>query len=157
MKQWIILSAVLSALCLLTSCRCCWEKKGAEPGGISDDERADALWKKIDGYKEWKGYPGWEGWQESDSVHGDFVKIYVNQVDETFPAGSIVVKEGFSKKDDSTLRAITVMERIDGYDEELADWLSVRYNESGKVTMINSKCARCHDDADGGDLIFLND
>jgi hypothetical protein len=156
MKSKILfLSGVLALFFVLIGCQS--DKTHDTETGMTDDKRAEALWGKIQGYEKWPSYPGWEGWQESDSVHGDYVKVYVNKADPEFPNGSIVVKEGFKKKDRETLRAITVMERIDGYDKNMADWLSVRFNQAGKVTKINGACVRCHRDAEGDDLIFIND
>ena len=153
MKKTIV---ALSGLFVLSACKSP-DAPPAHSSGPTDEQLAAELWNSIQGYDNWDHFPGWDGWQESDSVHGNWVMTFVNTTDTNFPPGSIIVKEGFKKKDPETLRAITVMQRIEGYSEETGDWLNVRFDQGGNVTKINSSCVRCHEDAAGGDFVFLND
>jgi len=117
----------------------------------------------MQGYQDWGQYSGFGGTQKGESVHGDFVRVYANDValaDEGQPGyGSILVKEGFDSEDRSTLRAITVMERIEGYDPDSHDWFFARYDKQGNLTSSGqvAKCSDCHFDAGGDDFLFVND
>lgn len=134
------------------------QKQSEEVG--SPTFKAKELWSEIDGFKSWPSPQGWEGYQESDSVHGDYVKNYINTVAQNnikeIPVGSILVKEGYSDENDDSLRAITVMKKV-ANNNSLESWFSVRFNKNGKPTKINSGCMKCHGDAEGEDFIFIND
>lgn len=128
---------------------------------LTDDQRAATLWEKIRGFKTWSNPPGFEDLTEGDSVHGDYVRIYANATAiadmANLPTGSIVVKEGFHD-DQGDLKAITVMERIDGFSEDSGNWFFSRFDTAGNASKINStSCIRCHRKADDGDFSFAND
>lgn len=132
-------------------------------GTAEDQSTATSLWQRMQGYQDWGQYSGFGGTQEGRSVHGKFVRVYANDqalADEGQPGyGSILVKEGFDSADRSTLRGITVMERIAGYDPDSHDWFFARYDKQGKLTDSGkvAKCADCHFDAGGDDFLFVND
>lgn len=151
-------SLLLAALVGATFVAC------ASLGSPEDQSEAEGLWDRISGYQSWGQAPGFEGVQPSKSVHGDFVRVYVNDVvaaDLASPGfGSILVKEGFDKADASKLKALTVMERIEGYDPENDDWFWARYKPDGTLTDSGqvSNCIKCHRaDAEDFDYVFVND
>ncbi|MGD1979834.1 MAG: cytochrome P460 family protein [Akkermansiaceae bacterium] len=128
---------------------------------MTDDQRAAALWQKIQGFNTWSSPPGLEGLVEGDSVHGDYVRFYANGIAlagmRSLPNGSIVVKEGFHD-DQGDLKAITVMEKVDGFSEDSGDWFFSRFDRVGNASKVNSNsCIRCHRKADDGDFSFAND
>ena len=132
-------------------------------GSTEDEAMGDNLWEAVQGYQSWSSPEGWEGFQESASIHGDYVKIYLNSVmaqdPANPPAGSIVVKEGFGEEEKSSLRAITVMQRVEGYGADAGGWFYSRYSPTGSMTHSGTPgmCTECHKKADGGDFLFFND
>jgi len=75
-----------------------------------------------------KFYPG-------KSPHGAFIKTHLNRAaagrQKEFPAGSVIVKENYSK--DKKLKAVTVMVKSKGFDPEHKDWWYAKYMPNGKV------------------------
>lgn len=153
------------------------KKNGMKPpfGGQEDVSRAADLWKAMKEYRSWKSYPGLEGWQDGMSPHGKFLKYYINDIAAGNPGspadGYVIVKENYGAKDEAKFGAITVMKKIKGYDPDNADWFWVKYDPKGNV-MKNPKgmflagrvakgksmgCIACHSNADGNDLLFIND
>ena len=117
----------------------------------------------MSGYRQWASFEGHEGIQPGKNPHEKFVRTFINSTAAANPSnpgyGSIIVKEGFRKDDESTLVSTTVMQKIEGYDPDNEDWFWARYDakknltDSGKVAF----CSDCHFDADGDDFVFLND
>lgn len=120
---------------------------------------------EIDGYQSWDTFPGFEEWEIGTSVHGDYVKYFVNTTAKNnlkgLPDGSIIVKEGYSNSKE--LKAVTVMKRIEGFDPEAGDWFWARYTPDGSLTHAGGRaggtasCVDCHSKADGNDYSFAND
>jgi len=135
----------------------------ASLGTPEDQAMGNALWTTIQGYHDWDSPPDWEGFQPSKSPHGKFVKVYVNSTLasnlDAPPAGSIVVKEGFSKEDQDSIKAITVMQKVEGYGADAGGWFYSRYSPSGKMTHAGTPgmCADCHASAGGDDFLYIND
>lgn len=144
-------------------------------GGSKDLERAESLWRTMRNYRSWASYPGLEGWQDGKSPHGKHLKYYINTTAARNPAapgnGAIIVKENYMARDPKSMGAITVMQKIRGYDPEDSDWFWVKYDPKGGV-MTNPKgmklagrvakgmpqgCIACHSNAGGGDFLFIND
>ena len=79
---------------------------------------------------------------------------------DELPYGSIVIKENYSPE--KKLGAITVMERIKGYNPEAGDWFWVKYSGEGEVLTAEMKgkevplagkvpgCIGCHAASSGG-------
>jgi len=129
---------------------------------LTDEQRASKLWGKIQGFKNWSSPEGFKGLVESDTVHGDFVRVYANSTAfgnlKNLLNGSIVVKEGFDDEEGADLNAITVMEKIGGFSGNSGDWFFSRFDAAGKPSKINSNsCIRCHRKADNNDFSFIND
>lgn len=156
MHSKTLLTAISAAFAItLFSC--------ASLGSPEEEAMGNDLWQAIDGYQDWPSPPGWEGYQESASVHGKYVKIYMNDVlaqDLANPAhGSIVVKEGFGKQEEGSIKAITVMQKVDGYGADSGGWFYSRYSPSGKMSHAGTPgmCTDCHYNAAGGDFLYVND
>ena len=144
-------------------------------GGPADMGRASSLWSAMSGYRSWATYPGKEGWQDGKSPHGKYLKYYINSVAASNPGtpgnGAIIVKENYMARASGSLGAITVMQKIQGYDPEDGDWFWVKFDPKGNV-MKNPKgmslagrvakgmpqgCIACHGNAAGNDFLFVND
>lgn len=132
-------------------------------GTPEDQAEAGSLWDDMSGYREWPQFSGHEGMQPGKSPHGKFIQTFLNPTGAKNPArpgyGAIIVKENFSRNDPGSLDALTVMQRIEGYDPENEDWFWARYTPDGKLTHSGqvAMCANCHFDAGGDDYVFLND
>ncbi len=146
---------------LLTACATA-SKDGdtASNFGSLDDQEAVALWEDIQSFESWSQYEGWEGIVASESVHGDFVQIWLNDLalealvnNQTVPDGGILVKQTFNDADGTDLKDITVMKKIEGYNLEAGDWFWGQYLEDGTVQTSGSPsmCTGCH--ASGNDYI----
>ena len=133
----------------------------ASPGTPKDQEHSVALWKSMQGYQDWAQFEDFEGIVDGDTVHGDYVKVWVNDIGAADPAGlpygTIIVKEGYDDEAGTDLNAITVMHRIEGYHPEKGDWYYVRYAKDGKASDSGQVgfCIKCHDNVD--DYVYFND
>ncbi len=142
-------------------------------GGAEDMDRASSLWSRMANYRNWSSPVGLEGFQKGRSPHGKYLKYYVNGIARSNPnaPGAIVVKENYMAKMSDSLGAITVMEKIPGYDAENKDWFWVKYMKDGSVAKngkqmslagrvakgMSKGCIACHGNAGGGDYLFIND
>lgn len=138
----------------------CGEKETDTAEALGADPASEALWSEIQGFDTWSQYPGWEGVVASESVHGDFVSIWLNdsamsavQAGETVPDGGILVKQTFVDAEGSELKDITVMKKVDGFDPDGSDWYWGQYLEDGSVENAGNPamCTGCH--ASGDDYI----
>lgn len=147
--------AALVGISALTAC--------TSLGTEEDQAEAGSLWQLMAGYQDWSYFDGHEGLMKGASPHGKYVRSFINApgaANQSTPAyGTIIVKENYSKNDLSSLAGLTVMQRIEGYDEENDDWFWARYTPRGKLTHSGKVafCSDCHFDADGDDFVFLND
>jgi hypothetical protein len=126
---------------------------------------AEALWSyltKADPYTKWKFWPDHEGMQPGNAPHGPNHKVFVNSLALESPgvpmqSGAIQVKESYSKKE--KLKAITVMYKINGYNQEGGDWFWVRYSPAGKVGASGKlkSCIGCHESAAENDYVFVHE
>lgn len=131
-------------------------------GGDDDDDdavedpdvvEAEALLADVeaDDYHSFDRMTGWEvaHVEASTPFHGDFIDIYVNDILKTavdgdgppFPDGSIVVKEGFTTSDATTLFAIAIMEK------QGTEWFYAEYSPDGEVEdagIDTAECLECH-------------
>ena len=131
----------------------------------------DRFWKYLQQaqYRNWAPLPGVSGdAYDGNSPHGDKVRLYANRTaaagEGKFPTGSILILEGF----DSTgtkLRAVTVMQRKEGFAPDAGDWHWTKYETDGTVSAIKGvraigkvgMCTECHRSAGGSDFVFAND
>ena len=87
-----------------------------------DEEMAVDLWDEINGYETWTSPENFTGIQESNSVHGNYVQIWLNEISSEFfrdtttgeimPSGSIVIKEAYTDEQGKNNTGITVMKKI---------------------------------------------
>lgn len=123
------------------------------------DTTAPGLWSHLQevGYRDaWRLYPDKGELYEGTEPHGILLTTYLNgpahqamqKGAASLPTGAVVVKENF--KPDSTLAAITVMYKHEGYDPEHNDWFWVKYLPDGSVANDGAaagrvaSCIGCH-------------
>jgi hypothetical protein len=128
------------------------------------DTTAAGLWSHLESadYSSWPMWPGKGELYEGTEPHGMLLTTYVNQsgLDAitngagAMPAGAVVVKENYMP--DSTLAAITIMYKSEGYNPEYNDWFWVKrladgtVEASGRVAM----CQGCHAQAAANDYLI---
>jgi hypothetical protein len=118
---------------------------------------------KTKPYSSWSFWPGKEGIYPGQSPHGEYLKLYANDIAinaakagmKTMPNGVILVKENYGK-DQTTLMAITPMYKFKGYNPEAGDWFWGKYGPDGKVMAAGkvNGCIQCHEDVKDNDWIF---
>jgi hypothetical protein len=129
-------------------------------GDDQDPQGAVELWDKIhaEKYQTWKRAPGYETRKPTNAPHSDEVDIFVNatmdqaltQFAETYPEGSLIVKDGYSGSDHSLVAA---MEKRAGT-WYWAEWDS---DSGGQATYSGAPaiCTDCH--SSGRDFVrFMN-
>jgi len=97
--------------------------------------------------------------------HGAYLKLYGNQMaieaaseahDKPMPDGAILIMEDYDK-DKETLKSVTVMYKVRGYNPAEGDWFWGRYAPDGRV-MDSGKvesCIECHRTQDWHDYRFM--
>ena len=108
-----------------------------------DEEIAVGVWDEINGYESWTQPGNFSGIQESNSVHGNYVQIWLNEISSEFlhdttageimPSGSIIIKEAYSNILGENTTGITVMKKITDYDPTHNDWFWVSYKFNGSL------------------------
>ncbi|MEM9456014.1 MAG: cytochrome P460 family protein [Myxococcota bacterium] len=147
-------------------------------GGQEDVDLANELWMTIGGatqdYANWAQITGLEGVVDSAAPHADYAEIYINDVaeaDDTFPDGSILVKENVTDEMGENIDAVTIMVRRDGYEPSAGDWFWAKYLPDGTLDMNangvplagrvglggDMGCIPCHSGAMDDDFVFSND
>ncbi len=157
---------VLFILLILFSC----ERKAAEPvltplkeAGID----GEVLWDRITTESDYRNYGEWPahaGLRPGQSPHGVWHRVYGNRTllealpadDATAPEGSIIVKENFDNN--KTLRSITVMAKVNGYDPDNRDWFWAMFESDGTVLAEGSPggCISCHEGMRSNDFVIIN-
>ena len=127
---------------------------------------AGELWNFItetSPYKEWAYWPDFEGFQPGKSPHGAILKVFVdehgidniaNSMNSSMDYGVVVVKENYMP--DTTLAALTVMYKVEGFNPEVGDWFWAKYNPDGTVAAAGTPagCIGCHGGVAGNDYLF---
>ena len=115
---------------------------------------ADSLWTYIietDPYREWAVWPGYEELVKGAS-HSVWLRTYANEIaiegareGGMLPYGSIIVKDNFAE-DRETLKVVSPMHRVEGFNPEGGDWFWVNYGGEGKVMAAGKvkACIDCH-------------
>ena len=139
----------------------CGEKETDTAGDVAlEDAAAVELWSEVQGFEGWNQYEGWEGIVPSESVHGDFVQIWLNDeamtaisAGDAIPDGAILLKETFNDAEGTDLKDITVMKKVAGYNADGSDWYWAQYLEDGSVQTSGAPtmCTGCH--ASGDDYV----
>lgn len=121
------------------------------------DTTAEALWAHLqrESYQSWALWPGKERRYKGQEPHGALLTTYVNGLAHDglthgaaqMAPGAIVVKENYGPGDQ--LMAITVMQKVQGYDPQHRDWFWAKYLPDGKVDAAGrvAACYQCHDGA----------
>lgn len=177
-------SAMVGCFLAITVAACAGEggqagEEDAAPGETSGSETmaataapdttAAALWSHMEeaSYREsWQLWPDKGELYEGGEPHGMLLTTYLNSPAydavsgeaTALPAGAIVVKENYMP--DSTLAAVTVMYKAEGYDAEHNDWFWVKYDPDGSVANDGKAagrvpgCIKCHGGAADNDYIM---
>lgn len=124
------------------------------------------LWTYIsetETYTEWKHWPGYDGIYPGQSPHGAYLKMYVNTAayqalekgELPLPPGSIIVKENYGR-DKETLKAVTPMFKVPGYNPDGGDWFWAKYGADGSVKASGKvkSCMDCHSAKRDHDWLF---
>jgi hypothetical protein len=129
----------------------------AAASATAPDTTGEALWARLEreNYQSWSLWPGKEKLYKGQEPHGALLTTYVNQLAQDaltngaarMAPGAIIVKENYGP--DSTLMAITVMEKVQGYDPPHQDWFWAKYQPGGKVEAAGrlDMCSQCHQGA----------
>lgn len=132
------------------------------------DTTVDAVWSHLEeeNYAEsWDFWPGRSPLYEGTEPHGALLSTYLNDVASDglaavrgpaggeLPYGSIVVKENYMP--DSTLAAVTVMYKTEGYDAEHGDWWWMKRLADGTIEASGRVpgCIQCHSQAASHDYL----
>jgi len=158
MKVRIILYCIFIAVIFATTASIRAEKKMPPPD-------AQKIWNymdEIEPYTDWNYFPGHQGFLESSSPHGSYVRIFVNspaysalKKGAELPENSLIVKENFAE-DKKTLKSITPMYKVKGYYPEKGNWFWAKYSPAGKALSAGKVdgCISCHDSKQENDWIF---
>ncbi len=105
----------------------------------------------LEGYEDWDQLDDWTGIQPGESVHGDYVEIWLNseafetiqdQTSADMPVGALLAKQGWDEADGTSARNFTVMYKVD------ADygWFWASWSSDGEVLMAGQPdaCTGCH-------------
>ncbi len=149
----------------------------AEAKGPTNVEMAGDLWDKIQGenYRStWKMWPGKTAFYKGTHPHGALLTTYVTDSAYSaikdkkgaIPNGGILIKENYMPN--KKLGAITVMQKIKGYNPEKGDWFWVKFAPDGtpmtmekdgmKMTLAGKVpgCIGCHSGQAANDFIFTS-
>ncbi len=132
-----------------------------------DEEIAVGVWDEINGYESWTQPEIFSGIQESNSVHGNYVQIWLNEISSEFlhdttageimPSGSIIIKEAYSNILGENTTGITVMKKITDYDPTHNDWFWVNYKFNGSLAGKNGAEEFCYScQHSGKDYVLFN-
>ncbi len=124
-----------------------------------------AVWQYLEAadYKaNWVLWPGKGELYVGQEPHGALLTTYLNRAAQqavtgkagAMPAGAIIVKENYMP--DSTLAAVTVMYKVEGYYPAHHDWFWLKRLPDGKIEVEGrgAACIACHSAQAGNDYIF---
>jgi hypothetical protein len=126
---------------------------------------AASLWNYItkeSPYAQWSFWPDHQGMQPGRAPHGPLHKVYVNDralnsSGTPVQYGSIQVKENYDK--DKTLKALSVMYKVKGYNPEGGDWFWAQYGLDGSIKKEGKPagCVGCHGARADNDFILVHE
>jgi hypothetical protein len=129
------------------------------------DTTGAAVWSYLEAadYRaNWELWPGKGELYAGQEPHGALLTTYVNPAAHeaatsmagSMPAGAIVVKENYMP--DSTLAAITIMYKVEGYDPANNNWYWVKRLADGTIEVEGrgAGCIGCHAAQKSNDYIF---
>lgn len=144
-------------------------EQGRSAQDVRPDTTATGLWsylQEVDYREDWALYPGKGELYEGQEPHGMLLTTYVNDrardaisgTADRLPDGAVVIKENY--RPDSTLAAVTVMYKREGYDPEHNNWYWAKYlpdgsvDNSGKAAGRVPGCIDCHGGMSDNDYIM---
>ena len=126
---------------------------------------AGKLWTymtETNPYQGWGYWPGYAGIYPGKSPHGKYLKLFANPIalkaareGKPMPDGAILLKENYGG-DKKTLKAVTPMYKVKGYNPEGGDWFWVKYGPNGKIEAAGQPkgCVDCHMTVKDKDWVF---
>ncbi len=134
---------------------------------LNKDEISGArLWERISSdsdYSTYSFWPGHEGISPGQAPHGVYHRIYINGdlldalpiESRIAPMGTIIVKENMNR--DEEVQKITVMAKVDGYNNEGGNWFWAAYSPEGEVLAEGTPkgCVSCHVGMKSNDYIIV--
>ncbi len=160
-----ILLVILISIIFLS---CSKESEVLLPPLTKDSISGEVLWERISNESDYQTYsymPGQEGLKPGQSPHGVLHKIFVNKplldglpsTTGKVPYGSIIVKENYTT--DEELDKLTIMAKIEGYNEEAGDWFWAAIKANGEVLAEGTPkgCLSCHSGVKSNDYIVVRD
>ncbi len=131
------------------------------------DTTAAAVWSYLqqeDYRANWGMWPGKGKLYTGRDPHGALLTTYANAAAlgaltgkaGSMPAGAIIVKENFMP--DSSLAALTVMYKVDGYDPANNNWFWAKLGPAGGVQVEGrgQGCIACHAAQRANDFVFTS-
>ena len=162
-----ICSLVLSCVLVLTIA-CAGREEGEEEAQMEvalPDTTAASVWAylgEVDYRENWHLWPEKGELYPGTEPHGMLLTTYMNDVARealtnktgSFPAGAVIVKENYMP--DSTLAAVTIMYKVEGYNADHNDWHWVKRLVDGTVAAEGrvEGCQNCHGGVQANDYIF---
>ena len=129
------------------------------------DTTVEAVWSHLQeqGYESWAHFPGKGDLYAGGEPHGALLTTYVNATAAdgleggspvSIPVGGILVKENYMP--DSTLAAVTVMYKTDGFNPDHNDWWFLKRAADGTVEASGrvEGCQSCHGGARSNDYVL---
>lgn len=183
MHQPSMLATTIALLLLMAACEPQPQADETEPDDAAAQEQVATEWPDTTGaavwaylqendYQEtWRLWPDKGELYEGQVPHGMLLTTYLNDAAHqaltgemaVMPAHAIIVKENY--RPDSTLAAVTVMYKVEGYDPANNDWFYSKHMPSGELdTGPNgmplagrvASCQACHGQQRGNDYLFTS-
>lgn len=153
-------------ICFITILSASCSKEVEQPPLSVGEISGSRLWERISSdadYKDYSFWPGHDGIHPGQAPHGVYHKIFVNGnllkalpiESRMAPIGSIIVKENMDL--DKRVQKITVMAKIEGYNEEGGNWFWAAYSPDGEVLAEGTPkgCVSCHEGMKGNDYVIV--
>lgn len=131
-----------------------------------DEISGTRLWERINSdsdYSKYSFWPGHEGINPGQAPHGVYHQIFINGdlldalpvENKVAPMGTIIVKENMDR--DEEVQKITVMAKVDGYNNEGGNWFWAAYSPDGEVLAEGTPqgCVSCHTGMKSNDYIIV--
>lgn len=138
------------------------------------DTTGASLWAFLQQSNYRDAWPMWPNKSElytGQEPHGMLLTTYVNQLAlgavntkaGVMPDGAVIVKENYTP--DSTLAAITVMRKLEGYNPDHNDWFFAKFLPTGELATGPEgmalegrvpSCQACHGKQKDNDYIFTS-
>jgi len=155
LSLWILLFAIVSC------------SKEVRPPPLNKDEISGArLWERISSHSDYTSYSFWPDHEDvspGQAPHGVYHRIYINGdlfdalpiKSRVAPIGAIIVKENMDR--DEKVQKITVMAKVEGYNDEGGNWFWAAYSPGGEVLAEGTPkgCISCHEGMQNNDYVIV--